>query len=82
MKSRFGGEVKELLLGHEEFEELWDIQADPAGGWTGRVVRGSREGPGRGIDAGASRGHRQRVKLWECADHPGRVLGWEEKRAT
>lgn len=38
-------------------------------------VRSSRKGAGHDTDPGASRGHRQRMKEWECANHPGRGGG-------
>lgn len=72
-RSWFGTEDNEFLLGHGEFEELR--------GHPGRSTRrmGMWSGAQRRelalVVPGASRGHRQRVKLWEYANHPGRVGG-------
>lgn len=69
--SWFGIEDNEFLLGHGEFEELRGHQGRftrRMGMWSGAQGRELAL-----VVPGASRGHRQRVKLWEYANHPRRV---------
>lgn len=69
--SWFGIEDNEFLLGHGEFEELRGHQGRftrRMGMWSGAQGRKLAL-----VVPGASRGHRQRVKLWEYANHPRRV---------